>query len=80
MLPPVSIIIPTLNEADSIKQTLKALKSSAQNLEVIVVDGGSKDETVSIAESFDIKVLRSPRRERGAQMHAGATAASGDVF
>ncbi len=76
----ISVIIPTLNEADSIKQTLEALKFSAQNVEIIVVDGGSRDETVSIAESFGIKVLRSPRRERGAQMHAGATAASGDVL
>ncbi len=76
----ISVIIPTLNEADSIKETLEALKFSAQNVEIIVVDGGSTDETISIAESFDVKVLRSPRRGRGAQMRAGATAASGDVF
>ncbi len=76
----ISVIIPTLNEADSIKQTLEALKFSAQNVEIIVVDGGSRDETVSIAESYDVKVLRSSVRGRGAQMHHGATAASGDVF
>ncbi len=76
----VSIIIPTLNEADSIKQTLEALKFSARTVEIIVADGGSRDETVSIAESFDVKVLRSSVSGRGAQMHAGAMAASGDVF
>ena len=75
----VSIIIPTLNEADSIKPTLEAIKSFGENVEIIVVDGGSRDETVSIVESCKIRVLKSSRG-RGTQMHAGATAAKGEIL
>ncbi|MCA1639823.1 MAG: glycosyltransferase, partial [Acidobacteria bacterium] len=73
------IIIPTLNEAGSIKQTLDAVKNFEKETEVIVVNAGSTDETISIAKSFDIKIIRS-LRGRGVQMHAGAKEAKGDVL
>ncbi len=79
MNPTVSIIIPTLNEAGSIKQTLDAVKNFGKETEVIVVDGGSTDETISIVKSFDVKILCSPRG-RGIQMHAGAKEAKGEVL
>jgi len=79
MNPTISIIIPALNEADSIKQTLEAVKIFGKETEIIVVDGGSTDETILIAETFDVKILRSPRG-RGMQMHAGAREAKGDVL
>lgn len=75
----VSIIIPTLNEADSIKPTLEAIKSFGENVEIIIVDGGSADETVSIAESYEVRVLKSSRG-RGSQMHAGAKEATGEIL
>lgn len=75
----VSIIIPTLNEAASIKLTLEAVKSFGASAEIIVVDGGSTDETVSIVESYKIRVLRSARG-RGTQMHAGAKESSGEIL
>jgi len=75
----VSIIIPTLNEAASIKPTLEAIKSFGENVEIIIVDGASADETVSIAESYKIHVLKSSRG-RGTQMHAGAKEATGEVL
>lgn len=75
----VSIIIPTLNEADSIKPTLEALKFSGKDVEIIVVDGGSADETAAIAESYGVRVLR-VGRGRGTQMHAGANAANGEIL
>jgi len=75
----LSVIIPALNEADSLGQTIEAVKSLDKNIEIIVVDGGSSDETIPIAEKSGATVLKS-ERGRGTQMHAGAKAANGDVL
>jgi len=74
----VSIIIPALNEADLIGNTLKAVSETEGEKEVIVVDGGSKDGTVSIAKKFARVVKSSPGR--GVQMNTGASEAKGDAF
>lgn len=76
---PISIIVPTLNEAESLAETLAALQSFKNSAEIIVVDGGSRDETVSIAESFGVRVLKS-EPGRGAQMSAGANVARGETL
>ncbi len=74
----ISIIIPTLNEGENIADTLASTRG-APDVEVVVVDGGSKDETVEIARSYGVKViLSSPARAR--QMNAGAAVATGEVF
>lgn len=49
------------------------------NVEVIVVDGGSQDDTVQIAQSLGAKVLSAPNG-RACQMNAGALAATGDIL
>lgn len=74
----ISVIIPVLNEAKTIKNVLLTLRNYPE-LEVIVVDGGSEDETVAIAESFGYKVLTSPRG-RSIQMNAGAAIATGSIL
>ncbi|MBG1265793.1 TIGR04283 family arsenosugar biosynthesis glycosyltransferase [Nostoc sp. WHI] len=74
----ISIIIPTLNEAGNIKEAI-AITQPSTNVEVIVVDGGSKDDTVKIAQSLGVKVISSSPG-RAAQMNAGAVAASGDIL
>ncbi len=74
----ISIIIPVLNEAKNIKQVLSNLPNSS-NLEVIVVDGGSQDETVAIVRSLGIKILFSSGG-RAMQMNAGAAMATGDIL
>lgn len=51
----------------------------ARNVEVIVVDGGSKDNTVQIAQSWGVKVL-SAAANRACQMNVGAKAATGDIL
>ncbi len=71
MIPDLSIIIPTLNAAISLPTTLAALGEVA---EVIVVDGGSTDATVSIAIAFGATV-RIASRGRGSQIAAGIAAA-----
>jgi rSAM/selenodomain-associated transferase 2 len=76
MRPDVSIIIPTLNEARSIGATLEAVARVGGRVELIVVDGGSTDETVELARRAGAIVLAA-ERGRGSQMHAGALASRG---
>lgn len=74
----ISIIIPTLNEVGNIKDAITTTQPST-NIEVIVVDGGSQDDTVEIAQSLGVKVISSPPG-RAVQMNTGALAASGDIL
>jgi len=76
----VSIIIPVLNEAEHIADTLESLDAyRRQGHEVIVIDGGSSDDTVSITEQYADKVLRSDAG-RAMQMNSGIDQALGDVL
>jgi len=70
----ISLIIPALNEADRIAAQVKQLRrrESGGIGEVIVVDGGSTDETVSEAGRAGARVLESDRKGRAAQMNFGA--------
>jgi len=77
--PALSIIIPTLNEAQSIRATVEALAHVRGNIEVIVVDGGSGDLTTEIARQNGAKIIMS-ERGRGLQMHSGARVARGEVL
>jgi rSAM/selenodomain-associated transferase 2 len=74
----ISIIIPTLNEEERIGSLLKHIRSFAPNVEIIVVDGGSRDRTVA-RSGRATRVVQSARG-RAAQMNAGARMASGDVL
>lgn len=74
-----SIIVPTLNEEAEIAATLGHLQNLAGNKQMIVVDGGSSDRTVALAQSRGVIVLCGPRG-RGPQMHRGALHATGDVL
>ncbi|MBE8988198.1 TIGR04283 family arsenosugar biosynthesis glycosyltransferase [Nostoc sp. LEGE 12450] len=73
----ISIIIPAINEAENIKKAIATTQGSI-NIEVIVVDGGSSDDTVAIAQSLNVKVISSSPG-RAVQMNAGAVAASGEI-
>lgn len=74
-----SIIIPTLNEAKTISKIVASLRKLSGEFEVIVADGGSADDTVSLAKTGDVRVIETVRG-RGRQMNAGAQIASGDVL
>lgn len=78
MKPEISIIIPALNEEDSIRETLRSLQTF-DNAEIILVDGGSTDATISIAENYNVKILHAPRG-RGAQLQLGGNCASGEIL
>jgi rSAM/selenodomain-associated transferase 2 len=77
---PLSIIVPCLDEAQGIAAALDALAPLRQRgTEVIVVDGGSADDTRAIAAGRADLVLTSPKG-RAVQMNAGAARARGDVL
>lgn len=87
-MPQVSIIMPLLNEATVLSRTLKhlmALEPPAH--EIILVDGGSTDTTVSIAqhhveswEGTNFSVVTATERGRASQMNYGAAIATGDIL
>ena len=76
--PLLSVVIPVLNEADTLPQTLKVLKLEQYPgvVEVLVVDGGSRDNSPAVAQSAGCRVL-SCEPGRGRQMNVGARAARG---
>jgi rSAM/selenodomain-associated transferase 2 len=74
---PISVIIPTWNEASCLGDTIAALRKQRPH-EIIVVDGGSTDATRAAAAAAD-RFLEAPRG-RAVQMNAGAAHATGDVF
>lgn len=74
-----SIIIPALNEQHGIKSCLLALQQYRNKAEIILVDGGSLDQTISIAVPLVDKVLKSVKG-RARQMNVGANSAQGDLF
>jgi glycosyltransferase involved in cell wall biosynthesis len=69
---PVTVVIPTLNEAGQIAEALGALHWAD---EVIVADGGSTDDTAAIARAHGATVLAVPRRTIAAQRNAAIAAA-----
>ncbi len=76
----ISIIIPVLNEEGTIEPTLLALQPMRdRGHEVIVVDGGSDDKTVSLAGTLADRVLQVPK-SRGGQMRSGAMESCGEVL
>lgn len=78
--PWLSVIVPTLNEAGQISDTLQGLQPlRTQGVEIIVVDGGSRDGTVALAGPLADQVLRSDCG-RARQLNAGAVHARGDVL
>ena len=77
--PAFSVVVPTLNEEARLDETLRRAKSAlGPQTEVIVVDGGSRDRTAGIAA--DHGLVLSSRRNRGAQLAAGARAANGEIL
>ena len=74
----ISIIIPTRNAASRLGETLASV-ADVPEVEVLLVDGGSSDETIAIACAYGVRVLVS-EPGRGHQMNAGAAVAEGDIL
>ena len=76
----ISIIIPTINEANNLPLLLSDLSIIQKQGEIIIVDGGSKDKTIDVANIYGAKVYKSKERNRGLQLDMGAKEAKGDWF
>lgn len=74
----ISVVIPTLNEADRLPRLLAALKAESPLPEIIVADGGSDDDSVAVARGHGVLVVRSGGG-RGRQIRDAMHHAAGDV-
>ena len=74
----ISIIIPTINEANNLPLLLSDLSIIQKEGEIIIVDGGSKDKTIDVANIYGAKVFKSEERNRGLQLNIGAKNSKGD--
>ena len=75
----ISVVIPTLNESNGLKQCLASLQNRTAVNEIIVADGGSSDGTPALAAKLGARVVESPKG-RGLQISKGVESASGDVI
>lgn len=76
----ISVIIPTLNEGKVIERCLRSLKEQTyKDFEIIVVDSGSKDGTVEIAERYGARVIYEPRRGVPLARNRGVRESRGDI-
>lgn len=72
----IAVVIPTLNEAESLPALLGDLRRVVVPLDIVVADGGSTDGTLAAASTAGVRTVAAPRG-RAAQMNAGARAAAG---
>ena len=74
----ISIIIPTINEANNLPLLLSDLSIIHKEGEIIIVDCGSEDKTIDVANIYGAKVFKSEERNRGLQLEIGAKNSKGD--
>jgi len=74
----ISIIIPTINEANNLPLLLSDLSLIQKEGEILIIDCGSKDKTIDIAKIYGAKVLKSNKKNRGLQLNLGAKNSKGE--
>lgn len=81
--PRVSFIIPTLNAAPILRRCLSAIRTQQypqKNIEIIIADGGSADDTISIAKEFGAKIIKNPEVLHEPGKSRASKIAHGDIF
>ena len=80
VIPRISLVIPTLNEAENLKLLLPRIPDWVH--EIVIVDGRSVDGTVEVAQAArsDVRVVLERKRGKGAALRAGFAAAEGDII
>jgi len=76
----VSVVIPTLNEGKSIGITIDQIPKDFANLEIVIVDGLSKDDTVEVARNKSARVVMETRKGYGRAYKSGFASARGDII
>ena len=71
-MPKISVIIPTINEANNLPLLLSDLSKIYKEGEIVIVDCGSDDKTTDIASIYGAKIYKSKERNRGLQLEMGA--------
>ena len=74
----ISIIIPTLNEANNLPLLLSDLSLVQKEVEILIIDCGSADRTIDVANIYGAKVYKSKEKNRGLQLNIGAKNSKGD--
>ena len=76
----ISIIIPTYNEANNLPLLLSDLSIIKREVEILIIDCGSEDKTIDIANIYGAKIYQSKEKNRGLQLNIGAKNALGEWF
>ena len=79
-MPRISIIIPTYEEANNLPLLLSDLSIKNREAEIIIIDCGSQDKTIDIANIYGAKIFKSKEKNRGLQLNIGAKNARGEWF
>ena len=78
--PKISVIIPTYNSERTIEKCLISILSQTYpHLEVVIVDGGSMDRTISICKNFSVKIIKSKQNIVGLSRQIGVEESTGDI-
>ncbi len=76
----ITVIIPTMNEEESIGGVLDSIPRDFADVEILIVDTNSKDRTVEIAKAKGARVINEPRRGYGRAYKTGFEHAEGDII